>query len=132
VQAATARPKESVMKRVKHWQDVVNAMLGGWLILSPWVLGFQGTVIATTSTVAIGAVLVASSVGAMQVPAAWEEWLDVILGVALMLSPVLLGFDAVRPALQNALISGGAVTVLAIWVLVTDDEFAAVWQRLVR
>ena len=120
------------MKRVKHWQDVVNAMLGAWLILSPWVLGFQGVVIATTSTVAVGAILVASSVGAMQVPAAWEEWLDVILGVALMLSPVMLGFDAVRPALQNALISGGAVTVLAIWVLVTDDDFAALWQRLVR
>jgi hypothetical protein len=29
------RPKESVMKRVKHWQDPVNALLGAWLILSP-------------------------------------------------------------------------------------------------
>ena len=116
------------MKRVKHWQDLVNALLGGWLLLSPWVLGFQGLVIATASTMAVGALLIASSAGAMQVPQAWEEWLDVILGVTLMLLPVLLGFDGVKPALQNALVTGGAVTVLAIWVLVTDDDFAASWQ----
>lgn len=120
------------MKRIKHWQDVVNAMLGAWLILSPWVLGFQGIVVATTSTVAVGALLIASSLGAMQVPAAWEEWLDVMLGIALMLLPGLLGFDSVPLALQNALVTGGVVTALALWVLVTDDDFAASWQRLVR
>ena len=71
------------MKRVKHWQDPVNALIGAWLLLSPWVLGFQGVVVATVSTMAVGAVLVASSAGAMQVPQAWEEWLDVMLGVVL-------------------------------------------------
>ncbi len=119
------------MKRVKHWQDPVNALLGAWLILSPWILGFQNVVIATTSTAAIGALLIATGLGAMQFAQAWEEWLDVILGLALMLAPVLLGFDAVDAALQNALITGGVVTALALWVLVSDDEFAAAWQRLV-
>ena len=119
------------MKRVKHWQDPVNAVLGGWLILSPWVLGFQGVVVATVSTAAIGILLIATSLGAMQVAQAWEEWLDVILGLALMLAPVLLGFDAARPALVNALVTGGVVTALALWVLFSDDEFAAAWQRLV-
>lgn len=112
------------MKRVKHWQDPVNALLGAWLIVSPWVLGFQSVMAATAVTAALGALLLASSVEAMQVPEAWEEWLDVILGVALMLAPVLLGFDAVKPALQNAVITGGVVTALAVWVLLTDDDFA--------
>jgi hypothetical protein len=113
------------MKHVKHWQDAVNALLGAWLVLSPWALGFQNIMVATTMTATLGALLVASSLGAMQVPQAWEEWLDVIFGVALMLAPVLLGFDAVRPALVNALVVGAVVTVLAIWVLLTDDDFAA-------
>lgn len=117
------------MKRVKHWQDFVNALLGAWLLLSPWVLGFQGVVVATVSTMAVGALLIASSAGAMQVPQAWEEWLDVMLGVVLMLLPVLLGFDAVRPALLNALGAGGAVTALALWVLLSDDEFVDSWER---
>lgn len=120
------------MKRVKHWQDPVNALLGAWLILSPWVLGFQNVVVATVTTAAIGVLLIATGAGAMQFAQAWEEWLDVILGLALMLAPVLLGFDAARPALLNALVTGGAVTALALWVLASDDEFAATWQRLVR
>jgi SPW repeat len=120
------------MKRIKHWQDPANAILGAWLVVSPWPLGFQGTTVATVTTMAIGVLLVASSVGAMQLPAAWEEWMDAALGVLLMVAPALLGFDAVDAALYNALITGGLVTALALWVLATDDDFAAAWQRLVR
>ena len=120
------------MKQVKHWQDAVNALLGAWLVASPWVLGFQGMLVAAAVTTAVGALLVASSIEAMQVPQAWEEWLDVMLGIGLMLAPLLFGFDGVAPALQNALITGGLVTVLALWVLVTDDEFAASWEEPIR
>ena len=119
------------MKHVKHWQDPVNVLLGAWLIASPWVLGFQGVTVAMVTTVAIGILLVASSAGAMTVPAAWEEWLDAMLGAGLMMAPLLLGFDSVDAALQNALLTGGLVTFLALWVLASDDEFAATWQRLV-
>ena len=119
------------MKRIKHWQDPVNAMLGGWLVASPWVLGFQGVTVAMVTTVAIGVLLVASSVGAMRLPAAWEEWLDASLGVLLMVAPALLGFDTVDAALTSALVTGAAVTVLALWVRASDDEFAAAWQRFV-
>ncbi len=117
------------MKHVKHWQDPANALVGAWLVLSPWVLGFNGTVVAATSTVAIGVLLIANSLGAMRVPAAWEEWLDVVFGVLLLLAPVLLGYNGHRTALANALVAGGVVTALAIWVLVTDDEFAAGLER---
>ena len=119
------------MKHVKHWQDAVTALLGAWLVASPWVLGFQSVLVAAAVTTAIGALLVASSVEAMQMPQSWEEWLDVMLGIGLMLAPVLFGFDGVAPALQNALVTGGLVTVLALSVLVTDDEFATSWRKSV-
>jgi hypothetical protein len=119
------------MKRVKHWQDPVNAALGAWLLVSPWVLGFQGVVIAALSMLAIGALLIVCNLGAISLPQAWEEWLDAVLGAALMIAPVLLGFDAVDRALLNALVVGGVVTLLAVWVLLTDHDFAATWQRLV-
>jgi hypothetical protein len=123
--------KEVGMKQIKHWQDPANALVGAWLMVSPWVLGFQGTTVAVTSTVAIGTLLFAASVGAMTLPQAWEEWMDVALGVLLVLVPWLLGFDAVQPALQNALFSGLAITILALWVLATDDEYGGWWHRLV-
>jgi hypothetical protein len=115
------------MKRVKHWQDPANALLGAWLIVSPWVLGYQDVIVAAVSTAALGALLIASSIEAMQVAQAWEEWLDVALGVVLMLLPGVLGFDGHPAALQNALLTGGAVIALALWVLATDDEFVSGW-----
>ena len=117
--------------RVKHWQDPVNAALGAWLLASPWVLGFSSVTIATVAPLAAGALLVGSSLSAISVPAAWEEWLDALLGTALMLAPLLLGFDHVDAALLNALLTGAAVVVLALSVLATDDDFANSWQRLV-
>jgi hypothetical protein len=117
---------------VKHWQDPVNALAGLWLVLSPWILGFDNVVVALVSTSALGAILFASSVGAMQFPQAWEEWLDVILGVTLMLLPVLFGFDAVRPALLNALVTGAIVTFLALWVLASDDGLSGWWESSTR
>jgi len=117
------------MARVKHWQDPVNALVGVWLVLSPWMLGFQGTVSAAATTAAVGALLFATSVGAMQFPQAWEEWLDVVLGVALMLLPVVFGFDDVQWAQQNALACGALVTFLALWVLATDDTLSGWWEE---
>jgi hypothetical protein len=119
------------MKQVKHWQDPVSALLGAWLVLSPWVLGFSNITVAVTSTVAIGLLLAASSLGAMSVPQAWEEWMDVGLGVLLIVAPWLLGFDTQPAAMQNALLTGLAVSILSLWVLATDDEYGGWWQRLV-
>jgi hypothetical protein len=117
------------MKRTMHWQDGVNAGLGAWLIIAPWVLDFQHVTIATTTTMALGALLLACSIEAIAVPDAWEEWLDVAIGIALMLAPALLGFDALPLALVNAMVTGALVVILALWVLGSDDELVASWER---
>jgi hypothetical protein len=119
------------MKQMKHWQDPVNAVLGAWLILSPWVVGFANETIAAANFVVVGALLVATAVGAMVVPKAWEEWVEVALGTWLVASPWLLGFAASAMALQNALLVGLAVVILALWVLGTDDEYGGWLHRLV-
>jgi hypothetical protein len=119
------------MTHMKHWQDPVNALLGAWLVVSPWVLGFQDVAAASTSTVTTGVLLVAFSLGAISAPQAWEEWGDVGLGLLLMVTPWLLGFAAVQPALQNALFTGLLVVVLSLWVLGTDDDYGGWLHRLV-
>lgn len=118
-------------KRMKHWQDPVNALLGAWLILSPWVVGFADERIAMFNFVAVGVLLIAAAIGAIVVPKAWEEWVEVALGVWLMASPWLLGFAGNMVAMQNALFCGLLVTVLALWVLGTDDEYGGWLHRLV-
>jgi hypothetical protein len=119
------------MKQMKHWQDPVSALLGAWLIVSPWIVGFADSTLVVANFLVVGALLVAAGVGAILVPKAWEEWVEVALGVWLIASPWLLGFADQPAPMQNALFSGLAVTVLALWVLGTDDEYGGWLHRLV-
>ncbi|PIF74043.1 SPW repeat-containing protein [Variovorax sp. 54] len=111
------------MKHVKHWQDPVNAVAGVWLIVSPWVLGFQGNSLAMWTMVATGILLGAVALGATFVPHQWEEWTEVALAAWLAVSPWLLNFRMVEPALVNAVLVAALIMVLALWVLVTDKDY---------
>ncbi|BCP65887.1 SPW repeat protein [Thermus thermophilus] len=39
---------------MRKWQDWANLVLGLWLVLSPWILGFSGTSSATWNAVIVG------------------------------------------------------------------------------
>lgn len=39
---------------MRKWQDWANLVLGLWLVLSPWILGFSGTSSATWNAVLLG------------------------------------------------------------------------------
>lgn len=115
------------MKQMKHWQDPVNAVLGAWLVLSPWILGFSGERTAMANAVIIGAALIAVSVGAAIVPRAWEEWVEAILGLWMAASPWLLKFSAQQAATTAAFLTGLVILALALWVLMTDRDYG--WMR---
>jgi SPW repeat len=116
------------MKQVKHWQDPVNAALGACLALSPWATGFSGDTVATANAVIIGLALIAGALGAMLFPRAWEEWIEAVLGLWLIVSPWALGFSTHADARRAAVVTGIAVAVLALWTLATDKDYRA-WLR---
>ena len=118
------------MRQMKHWQDPVTALLGAWLVLSPWAVGFADHQAAMFNFVAVGALLMAAAIGAIVVPKAWEEWTEVVLGAWLVVSPWALGFDGIALAMQNAVFTGTLVIVLSLWVLATDKEYAGWWTSL--
>ena len=116
------------MKHVKHWQDPLNAALGVWLILSPWVVGFQDQATPSMNAVAVGILLGATALGATFVPRAWEEWTEGALGLWMVISPWALGFEMSREPMLNAVATGVAVMVLAVWVLATDKDYVH-WRK---
>ncbi len=116
------------MEQVKHWQDPVNALLGLWVLLSPWALGFQDDRVIMLNAVIVGAALVAVALGAIFVPRAWEEWTEGTLGLWLLVSPWGLGFNTHEQAMLNAVIAGMAIVVLALWTLLTDKDYSG-WTR---
>ena len=114
------------MWQPKHWQDLVNAALGVWVVVSPWVLGFEGSSIAMSNAVVVGLALVAAALGAAIVPRAWEEWTEAALGLWLFVSPWILGFSGNRNAMLSTMIAGLVVMALALWTLMTDKEYSGV------
>jgi len=117
------------MERMKHWQDPVNALLGAWLIVSPWLLGIQDETRPLANAVVVGVLLVAAALGAVFAPRAWEEWTEALLGLWLAISPWVLGFSGLEPARNAAVATGVAVFVLALWVLLTDKDHQAAFGR---
>jgi hypothetical protein len=108
------------MKQVKHWQDAVNAVLGVWLVLSPWALGFSGDAVAMGNFVVVGVLLLAAALGAIFLPRAWEEWTESVLGLWLVVSPWLIGYSGIENAKADAILSGLVILTLALWAL--QDE----------
>jgi hypothetical protein len=98
--------------------DVINLILGMVLFFSPWA--FDLSVGAPWQTASIVGILIAVlSIAALAAFAVWEEWLNLIAGLALIVSPWLLGFQN-SDAMTIDVVIGGLVAVLAafeVWVL---------------
>ena len=72
--------------------DVVNLILGMILFFSPWLFDLSaGAQWQTAST--IGIFMAVLSIAALAAFAVWEEWLTLIAGLALIVSPWLLNFQ---------------------------------------
>jgi hypothetical protein len=121
-----------IMMQLKHWQDPVNGLVGVAVALSPWILGFQDNMPAMVNALAVGMALLATALGAIFVPRAWEEWTEVGLGLWLIAAPWVLGFFDVPAARLSALGGGLLIVVLALWTLATDKDYRASWDRTVQ
>lgn len=118
------------LKRMKHWQDVVSVLVAIWLMVSPWVLGFAHSHLAATGNcVMIGLVLFAFEMVELFVPESWEEYSELVMGLWLIGSPWVLEFRQIPAAVQDVTIVGIVTCLLALWVLVTDDEFGWFHRR---
>lgn len=102
----------------QRWQDIVGVVLGVVLIAMPWLAGFAGMAeTAAASAWAIGIATVIFFAIALARPGQWEEWVNLVLAVLLLLSPFVLGFTGVTAAAWShwilAILIGGD----AIWAL---------------
>ena len=98
--------------------DVANLILGVILLASPWMFSFPGGA-ASPNAVISGIVIAAISIAALAAFTVWEEWLNLIVGVWVCVSPWVLGF-AGTAAMQVHIVIGVIVAILAaleIWLL---------------
>jgi hypothetical protein len=115
--------------RVKRWQDWGNLLLGAWLFISPWVMRYPSEIPnATWNAHILGAAIVVFAAFAMYMPRIWEEGLNIALGIWLIASPWILGFETYRDVTTNTVIVGALVTALAAWAMLQHKDYEK-WRR---
>jgi len=97
-----------------QWEDWLNLVLGMWLCASPWVLRFDSDLTATQVAFGFGAVLMLLEFWELSAFRAWEEWINVVLGAAIVVFPLAVGGVAVVPT-ANFVVVGLLVLALALY-----------------
>jgi hypothetical protein len=98
--------------------DVANLILGAILFFSPWIFAFPAGS-QSPNAFASGIVIVVLSIAALAAYAVWEEWVNLVVGIWVLISPWLLGFQATT-AMTVHVIIGILVAVLAaieLWLM---------------
>jgi uncharacterized membrane protein YkgB len=100
----------------KQWEDWVSWILGMWLCISPWGLLFANDSVSTQNAVIGGLLLIVTEVVTLSVFEAWEEWINVALGIWLIASSWVLGIIS-APARANFVAVGAVILGLALFEL---------------
>ena len=94
--------------------DIGVLVAGAWLIVAPFVLGFDGT--ARWNTLITGILIVVLAAVRLVSPPKTSRLglVHLVLGVWLIASPFLLGYGDVLEASRNSYFTGAVVAVLAL------------------
>ena len=83
------------------WCDVANLILGAFLFFSPWIFGFDAGKVSQNAYIA-GIVIAVLAIAALAAFAVWEEWLNLIVGLWVLVSPWVLGFQGTMTATKSS------------------------------
>lgn len=112
--------------RIRHWQDTASLLLGVWLVVSPFALGFA---MATSwITIVLGLCVILFALEGFVVPSYLEEWGEILLGLALLVAPWAIGYEPVSATISSV-VSGLLVVLFAVWELATDRNFNTWWHN---
>jgi membrane-bound ClpP family serine protease len=114
----TVLEEETAMKKWTRWQDYVSLVLGFVLFVSPLVLAFTAHPAITWNALVVGVITVLLALWALAVPETTvPEWIIVVLGIWLFLSPWILSFATVSAAAWAAWIIGVLLVAMAALTL---------------
>ena len=121
--AKASRAGGLCMEATMEWKnervcDVINLVLGAFLLVSPWIFGFASGS-QSQNAIICGIIIAVLSIAALAAFAEWEEWLNLIVGLWVLVSPWVLGF-ANTTAMRVSVIVGLIVAVIAaieLWMM---------------
>jgi hypothetical protein len=101
-----------------RWQDWLMLLFGVWLFISPFTMDYGVlTGVAAWNAYILGVAVFVVALVALFSPEKWEEWVNLVLGFWLVISPFVLLVYANNGATWNNVILGALIAGDAIWAL---------------
>jgi hypothetical protein len=100
---------------------------GVLLFIAPWVIGFSADMAAARTAWVGGIVIALMGIGALVQFSEWEDWVALIAGVLMIISPWALGFAAMPYAVWTFVVLGVIVALASIseiWILHYPERVA--------
>jgi hypothetical protein len=108
---------------MKEWSnekfcDVANLILGVVLFFSPWMFGFTSGPQSQNAWIS-GIVIAGLSIAALAAFALWEEWLNLVVGLWVIVSPWVLNFQGTTAMTVHVVIGiiVAALAAIELWLL---------------
>ena len=101
----------------QHLQDAINLLIGLWIFFAPWILGYHAGTLAIANYIALGILITFCALAGLAEFRLWKEWVNILLGVCLLISPWFLRFTGLTALAWSAVVSGTIVVVCACWAL---------------
>lgn len=107
------------------WRNWLSAILGAWLVVSPWFLGLHTQEQATNATVVVGLIQVVASVWAalavrVQSWKTWQNWVAFFCGAWFFVQPFLGHYEVGQ---YYATVATGFLTIAVnMWSLIDNHE----------
>lgn len=116
------------MTATARWQDWAGYVLGLWLAVSPWLLGYADQAPATANAAFVGLALALASHFEASFDEVAGQWLNLAAGLWLLAAPFALGFAGPTAPAANCLAVGACITGLAASALQLDKEIAKLFS----
>lgn len=103
-----------------EWTSGVDALVGVWLIVAPWVLGFSDVPSAMWTDISVGTTIMLVALLRILNPDQTVPlgWVNVVLGACFITAPFVIPYASrvhTNPIYWNDILSGVGVLWFAIW-----------------
>ncbi|HXZ47468.1 MAG TPA: SPW repeat protein [Usitatibacter sp.] len=116
--------------KCRLWECGVTIAAAAWLAASPFVLGFASFGHAGAWYAGVIALLLfASATEAIELPDPLDDWVEIVLGLAMMGAPWILGVDEPVAASFSFLATGLVVAICGLASLHSDTGGAGPRRR---
>ncbi len=102
------------------WAQWINALIGVWLIISPWTLGYSQDSGALWFSIIVGAILLIVSIWAavqseIKGWASWQSWIALLMGVLAIIESFSFKFST--GTMWTDIILGVVVIILDLFAM---------------